>query len=52
MNWITIIAIGVATVVMIFFIVINQKREKEYEDFSNNDYAKKMEKDLDLNNNR
>jgi hypothetical protein len=46
MNWYIIIPIGFTVIALIVFLMgQNVKDEKEYEDFSNNDYLKELEFD-------
>ena len=46
MNWYIIIPFGIAIIVLILFLIKrNQKDEKEYETFLNNDFQKKIQED-------
>ena len=46
MNWYIIIPFGIAIIALILFLIKrNQKDEKEYETFLNNDFQKKMHED-------
>lgn len=48
MNWFILIPIGIAVIALIVFLIRrNQKDEKEYEEFSNNDYTKKPEEEFE-----
>ncbi|MBC7439559.1 MAG: hypothetical protein H7250_06200 [Flavobacterium sp.] len=46
MNWYIIIPFGIAVIALILFLIKrNQKDEKEYETFLNNNFPKKTQED-------
>ena len=48
MNWFILIPLGIAIIALIVFLIKrNQKDEKQYEEFSNNDYPKKPEEEFE-----
>lgn len=49
MNWTVIIVVGIAAIILLFFLAWrNQKDEKDFEQQSNNDFHKTKDSESDI----